>query len=177
MHWFWSKILGFLNWKIVGDVPRNISKYVIVVAPHTSNWDFIYGIIIRGAAGFKSNFLGKDSLFNNPLGFFFRILGGIPVKRDSSNNMVDQVIAEVKKRDSFVLTLAPEGTRKGVTKWKTGFYYISLNAKIPIVMCQLDFENKRANFLEPFYPTGDIEKDMLYIQSKFKGVKGLADIK
>ena len=176
MRWFWSKILGFLHWEIIGDVPRDINKYVIAVAPHTSNWDFIYGLIIRGAMGFEGNFLGKDSLFNNPFGFFFRMLGGIPVKRDARSNMVDQVVREAKTRDSFILALAPEGTRKGVTKWKTGFYYIALHAEIPIVLCQLDFGNKRANFFKPFYPTGIIEKDLPYIQSKFIGIKGFADI-
>ncbi len=177
MRWFWTKILSFLNWKIIGDVPRDINKYIIIVAPHTSNWDFMYGVIIRGAVGFKSNFLGKDSLFNSPFGFFFRMLGGIPVKRNFRNNMVDQVAMEARKRASFILTIAPEGTRKGVTKWKTGFYYIAVQADIPIVMCQFDFQNKEARFIEPFYPSGNIDKDMPLIQSKFIGVKGYADIK
>lgn len=167
------KIIG---WKTEGGLPDNEKKFVIIVAPHTSNWDFPLGVIIRGSIGFKSNFLGKHSLFKKPFGFFFRNLGGIPVNRNTSQNMVEQVVEVAKNRESFILAIAPEGTRGKVKEWRTGFYYIALNARIPIIMCQLDFEYRVARFLEPFYPTGNTENDLNFIKSQFENIKGLADI-
>jgi 1-acyl-sn-glycerol-3-phosphate acyltransferase len=172
----WRILLRTIGWKTIGKLPENENKMIIIVVPHTSNWDFIMGIIIRGAMGFKANFLGKKSLFKKPFGFIFTGLGGIPVDRNSSQNMVDQVVDIVAKRSSFILAIAPEGTRGKVKKWRTGFYYIALKANIPVVMCQLDYEYKEARFLEPFYPTGNIEQDLHYIQSQFYRVKGLKDL-
>jgi 1-acyl-sn-glycerol-3-phosphate acyltransferase len=169
-------IMKIIGWKIEGGLPENERKFVIIVAPHTSNWDFLLGIIIRGAMGFRANFLGKDSLFKKPFGFFFRSLGGIPVNRNANQNMVEQVVEVARKRKSFILAIAPEGTRGKVKKWRTGFYYIALNAKMPIIMCQFDCEYKVARFLRPFYPTGNSEKDLDYIKSQFENIKGLADI-
>jgi 1-acyl-sn-glycerol-3-phosphate acyltransferase len=173
---FWKMIMKFIGWKTEGGLPENEKKFVIIVVPHTSNWDFLLGVVIRGAMGFKANFLGKDSLFNGPFGFFFRSLGGIPVDRNASQNMVEQVVGEVNKRKSFILAIAPEGTRGKVKKWRTGFYYIALKAEIPIIMCQFDFEFRVARFLKPFYPTGNAEKDLTYIKGQFKNIKGLADV-
>ena len=167
------KIIG---WKTEGRLPENERKYVIIVAPHTSNWDFLLGVVIRGAMGFRANFLGKDSLFRKPFGFFFRSLGGIPVNRNTSQNMVEQVVEVARNRNSFILAIAPEGTRGKVNKWRTGFYYIALNAEIPIVMCQFDCERRVARFLKPFYPTGNVEEDLNYIKSQFRNIKGLADL-
>jgi 1-acyl-sn-glycerol-3-phosphate acyltransferase len=176
MKLFWKLIMKLIGWKTEGGLPENEKKFVIIVVPHTSNWDFLLGVVIRGAMGFKANFLGKDSLFRGPFGFFFRGLGGIPVDRNSSQNMVEQVVEEAKKRKSFILAIAPEGTRGKVKKWRTGFYFIALNAGIPIVMCQLDFEYKTARFLEPFKPTGRLEEDLDYIKGQFENIKGLADV-
>jgi len=173
---FWRLILKTIGWRTIGSLPQKEKKYIIIVAPHTSNWDFIMGVIIRGSMGFKSNFLGKSSLFKKPFGIIFKGLGGIPVDRKASQNMVEQVVAEAKKRSSFILAIAPEGTRGTVKKWRTGFYYIALKAKIPIVMCQMDYEHKEARFLDPFYPTANSERDLEYIRGQFKNVKGLADL-
>ena len=167
------KIIG---WKIEGGLPENERKFVIIVAPHTSNWDFLLGVVIRGTMGFQSNFLGKDSLFKKPFGFFFKSLGGIPVNRNTSQNMVEQVVEIAGKRKSFILAISPEGTRGEVKKWRTGFYFIALKAKIPIVMCQLDYECKAARFLSPFNPTGKLEEDMEFIKTQFENIKGFADI-
>ncbi len=169
-------IMKIIGWKIEGGLPENEKKIVIIVVPHTSNWDFLLGMVIRGAMGFKANFLGKDSLFKGPFGFFFRSLGGIPVDRNARQNMVEQVVEEAKKRKSFILAIAPEGTRGKVKKWRTGFYYIALNAGIPIIMCKLDYGFRVARFLEPFYPTGNEEKDLEFIKGQFINIKGLADI-
>jgi 1-acyl-sn-glycerol-3-phosphate acyltransferase len=176
MTLFWKLIMKIIGWKIEGGLPENEKKLVIIVVPHTSNWDFLLGVVIRGSMGFKANFLGKDSLFRGPLGFFFRSLGGIPVNRNASQNMVQQVVEEAAKRESFILAIAPEGTRGKVKKWRTGFYYIALKAGLPIIMCQLDFEYKTARFLEPFNPTGNAEEDLRYIKGRFENIKGLADI-
>jgi 1-acyl-sn-glycerol-3-phosphate acyltransferase len=176
MTLFWKLIMKIIGWKIEGGLPENEKKLVIIVVPHTSNWDFLLGVVIRGSMGFKANFLGKDSLFRGPLGFFFRSLGGIPVNRNASQNMVEQVVDEAAKRESFILAIAPEGTRGKVKKWRTGFYYIALKAGLPIIMCQLDFEYKTARFLEPFNPTGNAEEDLRYIKGRFENIKGLADI-
>ena len=171
----WRMLLSALGWKTIGELPVNEKKMIIIVAPHTSNWDFVMGVIIRGAMGFKANFLGKKSLFKKPFGSIFTGLGGIPVDRSVSQNMVEQVVDIANKRSTFILAIAPEGTRGKVKKWRTGFYYIALKANIPIIMCQLDYEHKKARFLDPFHPTGNIDQDLRYIQSQFRGVKGLTD--
>ena len=172
----WRILLSTIGWKTIGELPDNEKKLIIIVAPHTSNWDFIMGVIIRGAMGFKANFLGKKSLFKKPFGFIFTGLGGIPVDRSVKQNMVDQVVDIVNRRKSFKLAIAPEGTRGKVKKWRTGFYYIALKANIPIIMCQLDYEHREARFLDPFHPTGNIEQDLHYIQTQFQDVKGYADL-
>ena len=176
MVWFWRLVLKMIGWITLGTLPENEPKFIIIVAPHTSNWDFIMGVIIRNAMNFKAGFLGKKSLFRKPHGFIFRWLGGISVDRGSSQNLVDQVVAEINKRTSFILAITPEGTRGKVDKWKTGFYYIALKANIPIVLCQMDYEHKEARFLAPFYATGNAERDIKYLQAQFQDVKGLNDL-
>tara|TARA_R110001599_G_scaffold37675_2_gene116485 strand:- start:2791 stop:3324 length:534 start_codon:yes stop_codon:yes gene_type:complete len=156
------------GWKLVNDFPRGIKKYVIIAAPHTSWQDFPIGILARNTAGIKINFIGKDSLFKGPFGFVFRSLGGTPVNRSESNNLVDAIIKVFNSKEEFRLALSPEGTRKKVEKWKTGFYYIAKGAKVPIVMATLDYKNKQVKISEPYYTTDDKEKDFEYFQSFFK---------
>lgn len=175
MRWFWGLILKLINWKVVGDIPEGISKFILVVAPHSSNWDFLLGIAARGAKGFHANYLGKASLFKPPFGFLFKALGGIAVDRSKNSNLVDQVVTEITKRNKFGLAIAPEGTRKKVDQWKTGFYYIAVKAGIPIIPVQMDWERRVVKFLEPFYPSGDISIDLVVIQSKFINIKGKTD--
>ena len=156
------------GWKLVNDFPRGIKKYVIIAAPHTSWQDFPIGILARNTSGIKINFIGKDSLFKGPFGFVFRSLGGTPVNRSESNNLVDAIIKVFNSKEEFRLALSPEGTRKKVEKWKTGFYYIAKGAKVPIVMATLDYKNKQVKISEPYYTTDDKEKDFEYFQSFFK---------
>ncbi len=161
-----------LGWKIEGDVPRDIHKYLIVVAPHTSNWDFMIGLAVRSIMRFPSNFLGKAELFKPPYGWLFYRLGGHPVNRKLSTNLVDQVAGIFKQKDQFVIAIAPEGSRKKADKWKTGFYFIALKAEIPIVMTGLDYHQKKIVFDKPFYPSGDFNSDsvlMMNFFSKFQG--------
>ena len=132
-----------LGWKVENGFPDEPKKYIIIAAPHTSWIDFPIAVLARMSGGKMVHFVGKGSLFKWPLGFFFRALGGIPVDRDKSVNMVASVVAIFNSKKEFRLGLSPEGTRKKVEKWKTGFYYIAKGANVPIVMATLDFENKK----------------------------------
>ena len=164
-------ILLTLGWTIPGKIP-NIKKYIIIVVPHTSNLDFFLGISVRLAMGFKPNFLAKEILFQPPWGWIFYGLGGYPVKRDKRYNQVDQIVEILKKRDRFILGIAPEGTRSNNRQWKTGFYWIAKLAEIPIVMVSFDYAKKKVTFSEPFYPTENMEEDFSVMKAFFKGVKG-----
>ena len=126
----------------------------------------------RNSSGEKVNFIGKNSLFKGPFGFIFRSLGGTPVDRSKSSNMVDAIVQIFDNKEEFRLGISPEGTRKKVAKWKTGFYYIAKGAKVPIVMATLDFENKQIKFSEPYDTTDDKEKDFNHFDNFYKGVKG-----
>ena len=173
MWQFISKvILKIWGFQIEGDVRNDIDKKIFAVAPHTSSWDFPLGILTRGAKKMKVNFLGKMSLFKPPLGFIFRGLGGYPVDRSKHTNMVDAIVEIYTKQEKFALAIAPEGTRKKVDKLKTGFYYIALKAKIPIIVIKLDYGHKVVGFSKPIYPTGDLQKDFTLIYQFLKGVKG-----
>jgi 1-acyl-sn-glycerol-3-phosphate acyltransferase len=166
-------ILRLFGWKITGWDPHQLNKYVIIVIPHTSNWDFPLGLLVRRALNadfFK--FVGKDSLFRFPFGGIFRALGGYPVDRSKRNNFVDSVVDIFEREDKFAMTIAPEGTRSKVDRLKTGFYYIAMGAKVPIVMCKFDYSVKEVDFREPFYPTGDLEADMVVIREYFQNAKG-----
>ncbi|MFY0604345.1 MAG: 1-acyl-sn-glycerol-3-phosphate acyltransferase [Flavobacteriaceae bacterium] len=161
-----------LGWKITGVFPKNLKKYVVIAAPHTSWVDFPIAILARNVSGEKINYIGKDSLFKGPFGFFFRALGGAPVDRSKNNNLVDAVVDIFNSREEFRLGLSPEGTRKKVETWKTGFYYIAKGANVPIVMATLDFGNKQVKVSAPYYLTDDKDKDFKHFHTFYKGVKG-----
>jgi 1-acyl-sn-glycerol-3-phosphate acyltransferase len=160
------------GWKKVGHFPRSLKKYVIIAAPHTHWLDFPLGILVRSAESLPASYIGKASLFKPPFGFIFRWLGGTPVDRSTSSNMVESIVDVFNSRDQFILGLSPEGTRKKTEKWKTGFYFIAKGAGVPIVMATLDFENKEVRISEPYHPTEDQEADFAYFYNYFKGVKG-----
>jgi len=169
----WKLIMKLSGWSICGDLPKDIRKYVIPFAPHTSNWDFFVGVMVRESMGIKGRFLGKQSLFKAPHGFIFRALGGIPVDRSSSRNMVEKIAETIQRSDEFILAIAPEGTRKKVTHWKTGFYYIAREADIPIIMAAMDYEHKEVRFSDPFYPTTDADADLVSIRAYFDLARGI----
>ena len=167
-----SKIIFWLiGWKAIGtfDYPK---KCVIIAAPHTSNWDFVigrlYGYIIR----ISPKYLIKDSFFVPIIGAWFRWTGGIPVRRDLQNDLVDQIVREFDNSDNFIIVIAPEGTRSRVDKWKTGFYHIAYKAKVPIVLVAMDFKYRKVGIINSLKPSGDIEKDMVLIQNQFKNMQG-----
>lgn len=158
-------LLKLMGWKTVpvGPFPVQAAKYVMIVAPHTSGWDFVVGVLYRSALGLeKARYLGKKELFKPPFGFLFRWLGGTPVDRGSSHNMVDEVVKMFNRDDEFAIALSPEGTRQRVDRLRTGFYNIAKNAGVPIIMVGLDFRNKQVHFSEPLVVTdnqlGDFEK-------------------
>jgi 1-acyl-sn-glycerol-3-phosphate acyltransferase len=167
-----SWILSLFGWRIVGGIPPDLKKYVLIAAPHTSWWDFPLGILVRTAIGRKIYFLGKRALFKPPLGIFFRWMGGYPVNRSRSSNLVDQMTVAFQNREEFGIALAPEGTRKKVDTLKTGFYYIAKGANVPIVMVRFDYGNRKAEFSKPFWPGDNTDKDLAFVLEYFKGVKG-----
>lgn len=167
-------VFKIVGWKVKGGLPKDVKKYVIIVAPHTSYWDFPIGVAARSIIRLRSHFLIKAEMFRNPiLAKVFRWLGGIPVDRGNKhNNIVDLVAAEFDKREEFCITITPEGTRAKVYKWKTGFHRIARAAGVPIVMVGFDFKHKFVELLEPFYPTEDLEADLEHIQKYYKGLTG-----
>ena len=164
-------IFWIIGWKAIGtfDYP---TKCIIIAAPHTSNWDFFIGRCYGYISGIYPKYLIKSSLFFPVLGTLLKWNGGIPVYRDSSNNLVDQTVDRFNSLDSFKLGIAPEGTRSRVQKWKTGFYHIAYKANVPVVLVALDFKKKEVGVVNSLNPTGDINKDMIFIQNQFKDVKG-----
>lgn len=162
-----------LGWTLVGEMPKQYKKYVVAVAPHTSSWDFIIGIMARNALGLqRAKFLGKSQLFKPPFGWFFRMLGGTPVDRSSSHDLVDQVVKIFNSHKEFVLALAPEGTRKKVDKLRTGFYYIAKGAGVPIVPAGFDFEKKQVIVGQPLIPSADFDADMATLMAFYRSIKG-----
>ena len=162
-----------MGWKSSGQFPYHIKKYVIIIAPHTSGWDFVIGVLFRKALRLeKARYLGKKELFDPPFGFLFRWLGGYPVDRSKNKNMVEEVVKIFDSHEEFGIALSPEGTRKRVEKLRTGFYNIAKSANVPIVMVGLDFANKQVVFSDPFLATHNQEADFEHILKFFRPIKG-----
>ena len=167
-RWLLYKKLGWTKCVTVAHP----DKFIICLAPHTSNWDFIIGQLYAQAEGFKINFLMKREWFFWPLGVIFRSLGGIPVWRSKHTSMTDNLAKTAKTKDSFKLCITPEGTRSPNTEWKKWFYFIALNAEIPILLYGVDYEKKKIVCTDSFTPSGNIDEDMPKIKSYFKDFKG-----
>jgi 1-acyl-sn-glycerol-3-phosphate acyltransferase len=161
-----------LGWKVENGFPQEPKKYVVIAAPHTSWLDFPIAMLARISEGTMVYFVGKRSLFRWPFGYFFKALGGTPVDRNKSNNLVEEIIAIFNSKKEFRLALSPEGTRKKVVHWKTGFYYIAKGANVPIVMATLDFKHKKIKISKPYYTTDNMEKDFKNLRIFFKDVVG-----
>ena len=164
-----------LGWKVVGNTSMSkdvIKKAVLIAVPHTSWHDFYIGLLLRQVVGIKANFIGKKELFVGPLGWYLRSIGGAPVDRSSKENKVETIARLFHEHDEFRLAFAPEGTRKKVDAWRTGFYYIAKEAKVPIIMFTLDFGKKQNKISEPFYPTNDVEADFTFMKNFYRDVKG-----
>lgn len=152
----WFKHQG---WAVEGKAiePR---KFVVIAAPHTSNWDFVYFIGAAEGLNLNLSFMGKTSLFRWPFRRMMHEMGGIPVDRGKSGNYVDLMVAEFAKRAEFMLTIAPEGTRGKVRQWRTGFYHIAMGAKVPLVCGLMDYRRKVVGLGPAIWPTGDYARDM-----------------
>ena len=148
-----------IGWRFAGEIP-NLSKMMIIVAPHTSNWDFPVGVTAKFALGIRASFLGKDTLFRWPFGVVMRWLGGIPVFRHAPRNVVEQTIDHVNRHERIVLVVAPEGTRRKLAAWRSGFHYVALGTGIPILPAALDFSTKTVRFFPIHQPAPDLETDL-----------------
>ena len=164
-------VLRILGWQIEGTAPT-IAKYVLIGAPHTSNWDFIIALLAKGALDLRFRWIGKDTLFHWPFGGFMRWLGGIPVNRRSHNNFIDQMVEQFRTHDELVIVITPEGTRKRTESWKSGFYYIARGAQVPIVLGFVDYGRKRLGIGPAVMPSGDLELDLAPIRSFYADKSG-----
>jgi 1-acyl-sn-glycerol-3-phosphate acyltransferase len=175
----WSQFLAralltLLGWRVEGEIPDR-RKMVAIVAPHTSNWDFVIGILVVFALGLRVRFLGKHTLFKPPLGWLMRWLGGTPVVRDTPQGAVADAAEMILKEERVLLGIAPQGTRKRGMAWRSGFYNIALAAKVPILPAAFDFGRKSLSLFALFEPSGNYEADLAQLQGLYRGVRGRND--
>jgi len=168
---FGRGVLSLLGWRVEGEVP-DLPKLVIAVAPHTSNWDFVVGVAAMFALDLRLTFIGKHTLFVGPFGTFLRWIGGVPVDRSAPHGMVGDSVAAFARSESLVLAIAPEGTRKRVERFRTGFLRIARGAGVPVVMAALDYEARCVRFGGTFSPGEDVEADRVRVEAHFAHVKG-----
>jgi len=165
-------IFWLIGWKIDPHAPADIKKCVIVVGPHTSNWDFVLGKMAFMTYGVKAKFLIKKELFFFPLGFILKAMGGIPVDRKKTNNLTEAALEYFEQNETMYMVFSPEGTRSYNPKWKKGFYYIAQKAQVPIYICYVDYVTKTGGFNSLYYPSGDVELDINHIKEVLKQYKG-----
>ncbi len=175
-----NSLLGFLSlivmkivgWSIDGEQPVH-NKYILLAAPHTSNWDFPLIIMVALRLKLDVHWMGKDTLFRFPLKAIMTWLGGIPINRSQANNVVDQMVDQFNHRDSLIVLVPPEGTRSKVDRWRTGFYHIALQAKLPVVLGFVDAGTKKIGFGPEFYPTGNIDEDLAEMKIFYGQITGI----
>lgn len=170
-RWLALMIFKCSGWRTQGCKPA-LARYVIIAAPHTSNWDFVFTLCLAFIYRINPVIMMKDAWFRWPLGGLFRWLGALPIDRSGPNNVVGQCIANFRRRQRLVLVVPPSGTRRQVMYWKTGFYHIANGAGVPIVLGFLDYRLKTGGFGPTVHPTGDIERDMALIRNYYQGVSG-----
>ena len=168
-YFIFCKISG---WKLDGKIDTSIKKCVIIVAPHTSWFDFFIGLLVRNILDLQIDFVAKKELFQSPFGWYFKWVGGTSLDRTPNQNKVEAIAGIFKSRTVFRLALSPEGTRKKVKNWKTGFYYIAKEAHVPIIMVSFDYKRKVVKFSNPFYTSNDRENDFSKIYEFYKDVQG-----
>lgn len=166
LGWLYLRIFG---WRLEGAPPK-AAKFVIIAAPHTSNWDLSFMLACIYIYGVKLSWMGKHTSFRWPFGIFLRWLGGIPINRSSRHNVVEQMVQAFKEHDALVIAVPPEGTRHRVKSWKTGFYYIALGAGVPIATGFLDFKRKCGGFGPTLNPSGDIKADMDILRKFYQNI-------
>ncbi|HRY33287.1 MAG TPA: 1-acyl-sn-glycerol-3-phosphate acyltransferase [Bacteroidales bacterium] len=164
-------ILRLSGWKIKGEFPFQYKKSVVIEAPHTSMWDFVFGWLALRTLGIQVKFLIKKEMFVWPLGYPLRKLGGIPIDRHRNNRMVSYISELFDKHESLYITITPEGTRKKVEHWKKGFYYIAMHARVPVVLTYLDYGKKEGGVGPVLWPSGDFQSDWQIIETFYRGKK------
>ena len=165
-------ILKILRWQTRGgELPHQ--KFILIGAPHTSNWDFPLMLMVVLKLRLRVFWMGKHTLFPFPFSGLMKWLGGIPINRSASHNVVRETVRQFKENKDLVVLVPPEGTRSKVAQWKTGFYHIANMAEVPILMGYVNAEKKEAGFADFFYPTGDIEDDLEKIKEFYHPIKGL----
>jgi len=162
-----NALLRISGWEVVGEVP-DFAKAVYIAAPHTSNWDGFWLIVGKTVLGLEARFLVKHSLYWWPLGAILNWFGAIPVDRSGGSGVVQELIDLFRDSDRLNLALAPEGTRKWTQYWKTGFYRIAVDADVPIVLCFIDYSEKKMGIGGTFKPTGDVQEDLLYLRNFYR---------
>lgn len=168
---FFLALMKLFGWKSI-LAPAPSKKFVALGYPHTSNWDFIPAIAWAWSTGLKMNFVGKAALFKGLMGPVMRRLGGIPLERDKSRNFVDQIVEIINSRDEIALIIAAEGTRAKAEYWRSGFYYMALEAKVPIGLAYMDWKKREIGIKQYLMPSGDLEKDFEIIKAYYQGVTG-----
>ena len=168
---FGRAVLALLRWRIEGEIP-DLPKFVIAVAPHTSNWDFVVGAAAMFALDLRIGFLSKDTLFRRPFGPAMRWMGGIPVDRASPHGVVGETVAAFARAERCVLAIAPQGTRKPVERFRTGFLHIARGARVPVLLAALDYGARRIRLGPLIQPGDDVEADRMRVEAHFAPVRG-----
>jgi 1-acyl-sn-glycerol-3-phosphate acyltransferase len=160
-------MMGLRGWRVEGTIP-DIPRMVLIVAPHTSNWDFLTGLWVKLAMRLGARFVGKHTLFRFPLGVFMRWLGGVPVDRSAAAGFASEAARALREAERMTLVIAPEGTRRRAEKWKSGFYRIAVEAGVPIVPAGFDYSRRVVFFAPPLVPTGDYERDLTDLRRLYR---------
>jgi 1-acyl-sn-glycerol-3-phosphate acyltransferase len=165
-------LLWFWGWKPLGTPPAE-PKYVLLAAPHTSNWDAVVMLTLACYFRVRVHWMVKSSVFVGPLGWFLKATGGVPIDRSEAHGVVEQMIEQFRQRERFVLLIPPEGTRSKRDYWKSGFYHIALGADVPIVSGVMDWGRKESGFADVFTPTGHVQTDMDHLRAVYATAIGL----
>ena len=171
-QWLGTTVLSIFGWQVSGNIP-NEERIVIIAAPHTSNWDFVIGISTLFALNVNIKWLGKNSLFMPGIAWFFKWLGGIPVDRDNPAALIDYVVRTVEREKGMVIGMSPEGSRKKIDRWKSGFLRIAKQTESKILFLSIDSPSKTLKFGKVFEPSGDNEKDINFVMDYYKQFKGI----
>jgi len=161
-------VLKCLGWSVQGQLPEQYKKFILPVAPHTSNWDFVIAIAVMFSLDIKVTFLGKDSIFKGILGQWLTSLGGVGIDRSHRHGVVGQMVDRFASEEHMLLALAPEGTRSKTKEWKTGFLHIAKQAQVPIVPVGLDYKNKQVVFLPHYFVEGEVEEELHAVKAMYK---------
>lgn len=171
LRFFARLLIALIPWRVEGKLP-NVPKLVMIGAPHSSNWDGIFGLCAAVAIGFKPAWMGKHVLFRGLLGRVCRALGGVPIDRSNPSGVVGQMADSFKTQERWWLTLAPEGTRKVVPKWRSGFYHVAITAGVPILPVAFHFPGRKIVILDLFHPTGNYAADLAALEKIYEPYRG-----